>query len=560
MSRCTSIRGFAPTFILALLLAGCGGSSSSTAPPAIAPGEGTAMFRVDVATGRVTVTPLTGELAARAVMTGHVITFKSSKLTVHDAATNTRALRVQLTNNLNEPIGGKYVRVVISNVRTEPATGTAVQLFNTFTAYGTGDGVEPYLDYPLTSGPLASKASTVAIPWVFSVPAGTQRFSFIATAEAALATPRPPEGAVLATHPRAHVQTVVVTSANGPSHVASQLDGPAGSATLNQRTVGIDVASDGAVFLSSYRTVRRYDPRTGRISTIAGDPAKSGIVVGSGIAGDAARFSEVACVAAARPDLVFVSDWYGNRIYLLKQVGADPAAASSWTVSHILGTGTPGLPDGGSTSPIGRPYGLAVSGDRTLWFVDDFGRINRAISGAGDITNRLNWLVKAVGGTAGAGASDVPSRFNNPWDIVAINTTDAIVADRGSNKLRHISWDGVVSTFVGPATPGTISGYVDGAASAARFIAPGGIARDQAGNIYTADANGLRRISPSGDVTTIMRLRRPVRDGFGNAGTVGGAGGSFAILGLSVGPDGDIWFVDEAGLRRVSRVLASPTS
>lgn len=552
-------RGFAPTLTLALLLAGCGGSSTSTPPPAMTAGEGTAVFRVDVGTGKVTVTPLTGEATKRAVMNGRVITFNSSPLTVENASLGTRALSVQLTNNLNQPIGNEYLRVVLSSLRIEPASGTALRLVNPLTAYGTGDGTEPYIDYPLTAGPLASKTTTAALPWVFLVPAGTQRFSFIATVEAATASPTPPLGAVQVTHPRTHIQTVIVRSLNAPTATASQQDGPARTATLNQRTNGIDVAPDGAVFLSSHRTVRRYDPRTGQITTIAGDPASSGEVNGSGVPGTAARFHDVSSVAVARPDLIYVADTYACRIYLLQLSGANPAAASSWTVSHILGTGTPGTPNGAANSPIRAPLGLAVAGERTLWFVDLVNQINLATSAGGTLSNRANWVVRVVGGAAGTGSTDSPSRFNAPWDLVATSSTEAIVADRANHKLRRITAAGVVTTVAGSATPGFESGYIDGPASTARFAFLGAIARDQAGNLYAADRNGLRRISSSGEVSTIARRQSPPRDGIGASASIGGIDAVYPALGLSVAPDGDIWLVDEAGLRRISRVLTSPT-
>mgnify|MGYP000923706427 CR=1 FL=1 len=558
MSCYTIPRGLAPVIVLALALAGCGGSSSST-PPAMKAGGATASFQVDVGTGRVTVTPMNGEASKRAVMNGRVITFSSSNLTVQDAALETNVLNVRLTNHLNKPIGDKYVRVVLSNLRSEPAAGPPVKVYGAFASYGTSGGTKPHFDYPLAAGPLASNATTAAVPWVFIVPAGTLRFSFVATAEAATTSPTPPLGVANGTHPQAHAQTVILTSTNPPTHSASQLNGPAGAATLNQRTVGIDVASDGAVFLSSYRTVRRYDPRTGRISTIAGDSAIPGEVAGSDVAGPDARFKQISSVAVVRPDLVYVSDWAAAKVYLLRQIGADPAAASSWTVSHILGHGAYGDPDGTSTSPLRSTYGLAAAGERTLWFCDEIGHVCRAFSAGGNITHSANWVVSIVAGGGGDGSTDAPSKFRSPWDIVATSSTDAIVADRGNHKIRRVNAAGVVSTLAGPPAPTTAAGYVDGAAAVARFEMPGGIARDEAGNLYTADRNGLRRISPAGEVTTITQLRDPVSDGVGMDASVGGFGAARTILGLSVAPDGDIWLVDDVGLRRISRMLISTT-
>ena len=47
-------------------------------------------------------------------------------------------------------------------------------------------------------------------------------------------------------------------------------------------------------------------------------------------------------------------------------------------------------------------------------------------------------------------------------------------------------------------------GYADGPAAQARFWGPAALALDGAGNLYVADYNAVRKITPAGDVSTIV--------------------------------------------------------
>jgi hypothetical protein len=68
------------------------------------------------------------------------------------------------------------------------------------------------------------------------------------------------------------------------------------------------------------------------------------------------------------------------------------------------------------------------------------------------------------------------------------------VADFINNKVRLISPAGVVTTFAGTGAAGSM----DGNAAIATFKMPGGLATDNAGNIFVADQNNnkIRKILP----------------------------------------------------------------
>jgi sugar lactone lactonase YvrE len=106
------------------------------------------------------------------------------------------------------------------------------------------------------------------------------------------------------------------------------------------------------------------------------------------------------------------------------------------------------------------------------------------------------------------------AQFSYPQGIVADNSGNLYVAE--NSKIRKISSTGVVSTLAGnPLTPpGESGGYAYGIGTEAEFNDPSGLAIDSLNNIYVADpVNGnIRKISPSGIVTTFAGASPPFRD------------------------------------------------
>ncbi len=99
------------------------------------------------------------------------------------------------------------------------------------------------------------------------------------------------------------------------------------------------------------------------------------------------------------------------------------------------------------------------------------------------------------------------ARFNAPQGVARDAAGNLYVADQGNFTVRKISPAGVVTTLAGQAG---VEGSVDGVGSAARFAGPYGVAVDSAGSVYVADVprqaggvHAVRKISPSGAVSTL---------------------------------------------------------
>ena len=122
------------------------------------------------------------------------------------------------------------------------------------------------------------------------------------------------------------------------------------------------------------------------------------------------------------------------------------------------------------------------------------------------LASRTDWTGRVIT-LAGSGADGVRdasafrSEFADPFGVAVANDGTIFVADGvGAHRIRRITPDGRVSTLAG-----SVDGFADGAAAAARFSSPSGVAVGPDGAVYVADTgnNAIRRIAPDGTVSTV---------------------------------------------------------
>jgi serine/threonine protein kinase len=144
-----------------------------------------------------------------------------------------------------------------------------------------------------------------------------------------------------------------------------------------------------------------------------------------------------------------------------------------------------------------------------------------------------------IPGSADGAASD--ARFKSPGGIAVDTFGNVYVADTGNNTIRKIARGGPVNTLAGRAGK---PGRMDGSGSAARFLAPLGIAVDGAGNIYVAEfaSDIIRKITPEGMVSTLAGSA-------GNPGRQDGTGDNAHFRNpwsVAVDSAGDVFVADKS--------------
>ncbi|MCX6954759.1 MAG: NHL repeat-containing protein [Verrucomicrobia bacterium] len=152
------------------------------------------------------------------------------------------------------------------------------------------------------------------------------------------------------------------------------------------------------------------------------------------------------------------------------------------------------------------------------------------------------YAVSLLAGRPGLVSVDGQGRtasFTTPSSVAVDAAGNVFVADTTNQTIRKITASGAVSTFAGL---GGQPGATDGTGSAARFNSPRGVAVDDAGNVYVADANNhtIRKITPAGAVSTLA----------GQAGAAGSTDGDGAAArfnrptGVAAYPDGTVFVAD----------------
>ena len=150
--------------------------------------------------------------------------------------------------------------------------------------------------------------------------------------------------------------------------------------------------------------------------------------------------------------------------------------------------------DVGAAARFCHPMGLAMDAAGNVYVADSNNRAIRKVTPSGAVTTL-------------ADSNDLASRAPGPGDppaeplAVAVDKKGNVyVAMRNDYIIRKIAPEHTVTTLAGLA--GT-SGTADGQAKSARFVLPQGVAVDDKGNVYVADMSTVRKIDPSGTVTTL---------------------------------------------------------
>lgn len=176
--------------------------------------------------------------------------------------------------------------------------------------------------------------------------------------------------------------------------------------------------------------LRRFDPATNEVLTLAGQPYQTGNVDG---VGNAARFTSPRYMASDNSGVLYIADTNGFHIRTYN-IGAN-------YVGTFAGTGMAGYVDGvGTNAAIHRPRGMTSDGTSIYFTEFNQHTIRQGILATQDVSTNVgqhcNGMMCNGGYTEGVGTA---SRWSGPFSVVYHSPSDSLfVVDSGNAVIRRI--------------------------------------------------------------------------------------------------------------------------
>lgn len=278
---------------------------------------------------------------------------------------------------------------------------------------------------------------------------------------------------------RVSLNDFAVTTLSGAAGDAAITDGDSGVARFDTPQ-GL-VSGGGYLWSTSFDGVlRRVSPTDGSVTTVLGDPNDARPV--DGVGADA-RLG--LAFAQPIPDPTANTLWYQDR----SASSIRKIALETLAVETFAGAKEPEATKNGSLaeSRFVAPSGLTASADGKTWLVtDDGASVVRKIDVAAGV---VSTLAGVPGERTTTNGSLAEARFSSPGAIVWDHArARAYVAEPSARVVRAIDLTaGTVDTLAGQAD---VAGTADGAATAATFAAPTGLALDVANSkLFISDVS-----------------------------------------------------------------------
>jgi uncharacterized protein (TIGR03437 family) len=218
----------------------------------------------------------------------------------------------------------------------------------------------------------------------------------------------------------------------------------------------------------------------------------------------------------------------------------------------VAGSGEQGYAGDGNSATAAKltgPHDLVLDPKGNLYIAD--GAYVRKVSNGNISTVAGNGYAFAIGD----GLPAAQAQLKSPGGLALDDAGNLFIADTGTARVREVDTRGVISTVAGFGQTGF---FGDGQpATSGQFSSPGGVAVDHAGNLYIADTqnNRVRKVLLSGFLMTVA--------GTGAAGWSGdNTYAPMAALnqprGVAVDAGGALYIAD-TGNHRIVRITAGGT-
>ncbi|MGI8785519.1 MAG: IPT/TIG domain-containing protein [Acidobacteriota bacterium] len=286
-------------------------------------------------------------------------------------------------------------------------------------------------------------------------------------------------------------------------------DGPAWRAALSKPyAIAVDSANRLFIADSENSRVRRVDPASGLITTVAGTERYASYN-GDNKPAIQASLKSPKGVTIDPSGNIYIADTGNHRVRKVDAFG---------TITTIAGNGDKGFsPDNvlATQAMVDQPWGVAVDAGGNL-YIAEFGthRIRRVDRGSGFITTIAG---NGQGGYSGDGVPATATSLFSPSAVAVDRSGNVFIADSDNHRIRKVDTNGIITTVAGN---GSFDYYGEGGAATAAAIArPLMVIVDEAGNLFISGI--LYRVVRVDAVTKI--LKRVAGSGLGFSGDGGPA-------------------------------------
>jgi RHS repeat-associated protein len=399
--------------------------------------------------------------------------------------------------------------------------------------------------------------------------------------------------------------TTITTYAGGASGSATGV--PATSVGLSPTHLA--AGADGTLYIADNTYVRMVDPKTGVIQTIGGNGDNEALA--SGNPGDGMPATSVAVsaygVAVDGDGAVYVTTEYTNRIRRIDpSTGVIATIAGSGLSPENCTAGTP-CSDGqaATTVALGSLGGVVVGPDGCVYFSEGFvggigGRVRKveldgtlttlidnlaspdgvALGADGSVyvvdntndsvvrlwpTGQLATVAGGQRGNSGDGGPATQAAMFRPTDVAVLSNGAFYITDTLNFTLRYVDPLGLMHTVTNPSAATLATEQVtddNGPEGAATLYEPLGVAIGPEGNVYVADSEHFRvraihaalpgfdtqdRLIPSVDGTTVDHFFTMGQHEFTRDGLTGNPLITFNYDSLSANDEQLVGLTDDVG-------------
>jgi len=218
------------------------------------------------------------------------------------------------------------------------------------------------------------------------------------------------------------------------------------------------------------------------------------------------------------------------------------------TIAGCLTTSTYAASGPATTTFLGNPTGLSVDNSGNVYIADQVYDCIREVNDSGMMDVVAGDYIAYRGWFTGDNGPATDAAMNGPYGVALDQIGNVYIADANNQRIRKVDTSGTITTIGGNG----ISGFSGdgGPATDAQLYDPYAIAVDNLGNTYIADThnNRIRKINSSGIISTVA----------GSGSGIGGYGGDggpatdaylFYPAGVAVDNSGSIYIADEANNR-----------